>query len=64
MTPSQKVGKTDFNPLLTSPDLRGRNISSSLPTNLGEDNDAIDAWSPPKIGGDSEGVDTSLPAFR
>ncbi len=102
LIPSQKVGKPDFNPLLTSPDLRGRNISSSLPTNLEEDNDAIDAWSPPKIdavakslgygfqpppnlprssgeekemsvspavsppkiGGDTEGVDTSLPASR
>ncbi len=50
---SQKVGKTDFNPLLHLPRSRGRKRTERV----------CSVFSP-KPGGDSEGVDTSLPASR
>ncbi len=60
LTLLQKVWGTDFNPLLTSPDLRGRK-RDELVCAVFSPKRATLAW-PSR--GDSEGVDTSLPALR
>ncbi len=58
---SQKVENTNFNPLLTSPDLRGRKKKRAcLQRILPQEGHACVA----KGRGDSEGVDTSLFASR
>ncbi len=61
LTASQKVDVTDLNPLLTSPDLRGRKKKRAcLQRFLPQEGHACVA----AVRGDSEGVDTSLPASR